>query len=62
MNLIIISLAIIGVFVVAYSIVCALVCDNDTAWWVRVLMLLILFGGYAGVVALTMLLLGIPLS
>ena len=62
MNLIIISLATIGVFTVAYSIVYALVSDNDTAWWVRVLMLLILFGGYAGVVALTMLLLGIPLS
>ena len=62
MNLIIISLATIGVFVVAYSIVYALVCDNDTALWVRVLMLLILFGGYAGVVALTMLLLGIPIS
>ena len=62
MNLIIISLATIGVFVVAYSIVYALVIDNDTALWVRALMLPIMFGGYAGVVALTMLLFGMPLS
>ena len=62
MNLIFISLATIGVFVIAYSIMYALVIDNDTALWARVLMLLIMFGGYAGVVALTMLLLGMPLS
>ena len=62
MNLIIIALALLGISVVAYAIIYALICDNGTTLPVRILSLIILIGGYAGVVALTMLLLGIPIS
>ena len=62
MNLIIISLALLGGFVVAYAIIYALICDNSVALPVRILSLIIIIGGYAGIIALTMLLLGIPIS
>lgn len=62
MNLIVTSLAILGVFVVAYAIVYALICDDSVTLPVRILSLIILIGGYAGIIALTMLLLGIPIS
>ena len=62
MNLIITSLAILGVLVVAYAIIYALICDNSVTLPVRILSLIILIGGYAGIIALTMLLLGIPIS
>ena len=62
MNLIITSLAILGVLVVAYAIIYALICDNSVTLPMRILSLVIIIGGYAGVVALTMLLLGIPIS
>ena len=62
MNLIVTSLAILGVLVVAYAIIYALICDNSVTLPVRILSLIILIGGYAGVIALTMLLLGIPIS
>lgn len=62
MNLIVTSLAILGVLVVAYAIIYALICDNSVTLPVRILSLIILIGGYAGIIALTMLLLGIPIS
>lgn len=62
MNLIVTSLAILGVLVVAYAIIYALICDNSVTLPMRILSLIILIGGYAGIIALTMLLLGIPIS
>ena len=62
MNLIITSLAILGVLVVAYAIIYALICDNSVTLPTRILSLVIIIGGYAGIIALTMLLLKIPLS
>ena len=62
MNLIITSLAILGVFVVAYAIIYALICDNSVTLPMRILSLVIIIGGYAGIIALTMILLGIPIS
>lgn len=62
MNLIIISLAIIGALVVVYSAVYTLVCVDNSALWARILSIILGFGGYVGVVALIMLLLRIPLS
>ena len=62
MNLIITSLAILGVLVVAYAIIYALICDDSVTLPVRILSLIIIIGGYAGIIALTMLLLGIPIS
>ena len=62
MNLIIIALALLGVSVVAYAIIYALICDNGTTLLARILSLIIIIGGYAGIIALTMLLLGIPIS
>lgn len=62
MNLIITSLAILGVLVVAYAIIYALICDNSVTLPVRILSLIIIIGGYAGIIALTMLLLRIPIS
>ena len=62
MNLIITSLAILGVLVVAYAIIYALTCDDSATLPVRILSLVIIIGGYAGIIALTMLLLGIPIS
>ena len=62
MNLIIISLALIGALVVVYSVVYALICCDSVTLPVRILSLIILIGGYAGIIALTMLLLGMPLS
>ena len=62
MNLIIIALALLGISVVAYAIIYALICDNSVTLPVRILSLIILIGGYAGIIALTMLLLGIPIS
>ena len=62
MNLIVTSLAILGVLVVAYAIVYALICDNSVTLPMRILSLIIIIGGYAGIIALTMLLIGIPIS
>ena len=62
MNLIITSLAILGVLVVAYAIIYALICDDSVTLPVRILSLVIIIGGYMGIIALTMLLLGIPIS
>ena len=62
MNLIIISLALIGVLGVVYSVIYTLLYVKDSALWVRILAMILLFGGYVGVVALIMLLFGIPLS
>ena len=62
MNLIITSLAILGVLVVAYAIIYALICDNSVTLPTRILSLVIIIGGYAGIIALTMILLGIPIS
>ena len=62
MNLIITSLAILGALVVAYAIIYALICDNSVTLPMRILSLVIIIGGYAGIIALTMLLLGIPIS
>ena len=62
MYLIIIALALLGISVVAYAIIYALTCDNSVTLPVRILSLIIIIGGYAGIIALTMLLLGIPIS
>ena len=62
MNLIIISLALIGAFVVVYSVVYTLVNFHNSALWARISAMLLLLGGYVGVVALIMLLLKIPIS
>ena len=62
MNLITISLALLGGFVVAYAIIYTLTCDDAVTLPVRILSLIIIIGGYAGIIALTMLLLGIPIS
>ena len=62
MNLIIISLAIIGAIAVAYSIIYTLVNVHTSALWARILSIVLLLGGYVGVVALIMFLLKIPLS
>ena len=62
MNLIIISLALIGALVVVYSAVYTLVNVHYSALWARISAMLLLLGGYIGVVALIMLLLKIPLS
>lgn len=62
MNLITIALALLGGFVIAYAIIYALICDKSTTLPVRILSLIIIIGGYAGTIALTMLLLGIPIS
>ena len=62
MNLIVTSLAILGVFVVTYAIIYALICDKSVTLPMRILSLIIIIGGYTGIIALTMLLLGIPIS
>lgn len=62
MNLIVTSLAILGFLFVAYAIIYALICYDGTTLLARILSLIILIGGYAGIIALTMLLLGIPIS
>ena len=62
MNLIIIALSLLGILVVAYAIVYALIFCDDVTLPVRILLLIIIIGGYAGIIALTMLLLGIPIS
>ena len=62
MNLIIISLALIGSLVVVYSIAYELLCVHSNPLWARALATFLMLGGYVGVVALIMLLLGMPLS
>lgn len=62
MNLIIISLALIGAIAVVYSIVYTLVNVHTSALWARILALFLLLGGYVGIIALIMFLLKIPLA
>lgn len=62
MNLIIISLALIGAITVVFSIVYTLVNVHTSALWVRILALILMLGGYVGIVALIMLLLRMPLA
>lgn len=62
MNLIIISIFIIGVLAVAYAFVYVLAYERSSALWWRIIALIIFFGGYMGLVAVFMLLLGMPLS
>jgi hypothetical protein len=62
MNLIIISLALIGAIAVVFTIVYTLVNVHTSALWVRILALILMLGGYVGIIALIMLLLRIPLS
>ena len=62
MNLIIISLALIGALVVVYASVDALVNNHNSALWARILSIIILLGGSVGFVALIMLILKIPFS
>lgn len=62
MNLIIISLAIIGALGVVSSVVYTLANVHTSALWARILSIIVLLGGYVGFVALIMLLLRIPLS
>lgn len=62
MNLIIISIFIMGVLAVAYAFAYVLAYERSSALWARISALILLLGGYVGVVALIMLLLRIPLS
>ena len=62
MNLIIISLAIIGAIAVVYSITYELLCVHSNPLWARALATVLMLGGYVGFVALIMFLLRIPLS
>ena len=62
MNLIIISLAIIGAIAVAYSIIYTLVNVHTSALWARILSIVLLLGGYVGIIALIMFFLKIPFS
>ena len=62
MNLIIISIFIMGVLAIAYSVVYTLVNVHTSPLWARIPAMILLLGGYVGVVALIMLLLGTPLS
>ena len=62
MNLIIISIFIMGVLAVAYAVVYMLVYERNSALWVRIIALIVFFGGYVGLIAIFMLLIGIPLS
>lgn len=62
MNLIIISLAIIGIIAVVFSIAHELLCVNDNPLWARALAIVLMLGGYVGFIALIMLLCGMPLS
>ena len=62
MNLIVISLGLIGALVVVYSVVYTLVDVHTSALWERILSIFLLLGGSVGFVALIMLLLKIPLS
>lgn len=62
MNLIIISLALIGALAVVYSVAYMLSHVQNVALWARILSIIVLLGGYVGVVALIMILLRIPLS
>lgn len=62
MNLIIISLALIGALAVVYSVVYTLANVHTSALWARILALIIFFGGYVGLIAIFMLFVGIPLS
>ena len=62
MNLIIISLALIGALGVVYSVAYTLANVHDSALWARISALILLLGGYVGVVALIMIILGTPLS
>ena len=62
MNLIIISLTIIGALAVVYSVVYTLVNVHTSALWARILSIIVLLGAYVGVVALIMFILRIPIS
>ena len=62
MNLAIVSLAIMGALVTVYAIIYTLTCDMPVTLPRRIFPLALLLGGYVGVVALIMLLLGIPIS
>ena len=62
MNLIIISLGLIGALVVVYSVVYTLVDVHTSALWERILSIFLLLGGSVGFVALIMIILRIPLS
>lgn len=62
MNLIIISIFIMGVLAIAHSVVYTLVNVHTSPLWARISAMILLLGGYVGVVALIMLLLGTPLS
>ena len=62
MNLIIISLAILGALGVIYSFVDAFANVDNSALLARILSILLVLGGYVGFVALIMFFLRIPLS
>ena len=62
MNLIIVSIFIMGVLAVAYSVVYTLVYERNSALWWRIIALILFFGGYVGLIAIFMLLIGMPLS
>ena len=62
MNLIIVSIFIMGVLAIAYAVVYTLVCERNRALWWRIIALILFFGEYVGFIAIFMLLLGIPIS
>ena len=62
MNLIIISLALIGAIAVVYSITYELLCVHNNPLWARALATFLMLGVYVGFIALIMSLLKMPLS
>lgn len=62
MNLIIISLFIIGVLAIAYDVVYTLANVHTGPLWARILSIIVLLGGYVGIIAFIMFIFKIPLS
>lgn len=62
MNLIIISLTILGAAGIVLLVKYELFDDTRNPFWARTLAIVLMFGGYVGVLALILSLFGIPLS
>lgn len=62
MNLIIVSIFIMGVLSVAYAVVYTLVYERNRALWWRIIALILFFGEYVGFIAIFMVIIGMPLS
>ena len=62
MNLIIVSIFIMGVLSIAYAVVYTLLYERDSALWWRIIALILFFGEYVGFIAIFMVIIGMPLS